>query len=268
MDAGLFTRKHCLAHSLLARRLMDNSPVALITGGARRVGAAIARLLHEKGWRIVVHYGRSHSQAEQLVAELNTRRTASAVSLAGDLAQITSLKTIIDQAAMTWNRLDALINNASNFYPTPIGETTEAQWDHLFTTNLKAPFFLAQAAAPYLKRSGGSIINMVDIYGQRPLKQHPVYSMSKAGIRMLTLSLARELAPDIRVNGIAPGAILWPENQQADDIKYQEAILSRVPLQKMGNPRHIAQAAYFLLAEAPYTTGHVLRVDGGRVLED
>lgn len=239
-------------------------PVVLITGAARRIGASIAQTLHRSGFNTVLHYRNSAAEAEQLCAELNRQRPDSAVCAQADLLRTGRLPELVDRALEKWQRLDALVNNASSFYPTPIGAVDEAAWNDLMGSNLKAPLFLSQAAAPHLKKSGGSIVNIVDVHAERPMRKHVVYSAAKAGLASLTRSLARELAPEVRVNGVAPGAILWPEHEMPGETR--ESILQRVPLQRSGNPEDIALAVKFLLLEAPYVTGHILPVDGGRSL--
>lgn len=238
--------------------------VVLITGAAHRIGAATARLLHQAGANIVLHYRSSGGGAEALAEELNALRAASVTLLQGDLLDIATLPQLVAQAHGAWGRLDVLINNASTFYPTPVGSVGEEQWNDLMGTNLKAPFFLSQAAAPHLKAERGCIVNIVDIHADQPLRGHPVYSMAKAGLVMMTKSLAAELGPEVRVNGIAPGAILWPENDMDDAIKTK--ILERTFLKRQGNPRDIARAALFLIRDADYTSGHIIKVDGGRSL--
>ncbi len=238
--------------------------VVLITGAAHRIGAATARLLHQAGANIVLHYRHSAEGAKLLADELNSKRAESVILLQGDLLDIAALSQLVEQAHAAWNRLDVLVNNASTFYPTPIGNVSEEQWNDLMGTNLKAPFFLSQAAAPQLKTARGCIINIVDIHADQPLREHPVYSMAKAGLVMMTKSLAAELGPEIRVNGIAPGAILWPENDMDDAIKSK--ILERTFLKRQGNPQDIARAALFLIRDADYTTGNIIKVDGGRSL--
>lgn len=246
---------------------MIERPVALITGGARRIGAAIARHLHENGWNLAIHYRRSATEAEALAGELNLTRPASTAVFAADLCRNTERDALAEAVLNHWQRLDALINNASSFYPTPIGEATEAQWDDLFGSNLKAPFFLSQALAGALKRQGGSIINIADIHADRPLKAHSLYCMAKAGNVMLTKTLARELAPEIRVNAVAPGAIAWPEDAAALSEQEQTAILAKVALHRTGDPMDIARTVRFLLEQAPYITGQIISVDGGRTLQ-
>lgn len=241
--------------------------VALITGAAHRIGATTARLLHGEGMNIVVHYRGSTAAAEALAAELNGLRPDSVVTLSADLHDTAGLDALVARAAAAWGRLDVLVNNASSFYPTPMGEVTEAQWDDLMGSNLKAPFFLSQAAAPRLRAAGGCIVNIVDIHADRPLKGYPVYSMAKAGLVMLTKTLARELGPEIRVNAVAPGAILWPENEAELDSAAQREIIGRTALKRQGDPIDIARAVRFLVRDAVYTSGHVLTVDGGRSLQ-
>lgn len=239
-------------------------PVALVTGAARRIGASIAQTLHHSGFNIVLHYRNSMGEAAKLCAELNGQRPDSALCVQADLLCTGRLPELIERCLEKWQRLDALINNASSFYPTPVGTIDEAAWNDLVGSNLKAPLFLSQAAAPYLKASGGGIVNIVDVHAERPMRKHVVYSAAKAGLASLTRSLARELAPEVRVNGVAPGAILWPEHEMPEETR--ESILQRVPLQRAGNPEDIALAVKFLLLEAPYITGHILPVDGGRSL--
>ena len=239
----------------------DNK-VVLITGAAHRFGAACARLLHAQGMHIVIHYRRSATAAETLRAELENHRPDSVTLVQGDLHDTAQLPALINSAAAARNRLDALINNASSFYPTPVGETTESHWDDLIGTNMKAPFFLSQAAAPFLREQQGCIVNIVDIYANRPLAAHPVYSMAKAGLAMMTRSLAKELGPEVRVNGVAPGAILWPEQGLTEEDK--TSILDNTALKRRGNPEDIARTVRFLIGNADYITGQVIAVDGGR----
>ncbi len=234
----------------------------LVTGGARRVGAAIARMLHAHGADVVVHHRTSTSDAQKLRSELETLRPRSAALVRADLADPTSYARVIDEAVRAFGRLDVLVNNASSFYPTPVGEITEAQWQDLVGSNLKAPLFLSQAATPHLKRTTGLILNMVDIHAARPLKRHTVYSIAKAGLVTLTRSLARELAPEVRVNAIAPGPVMWPES--GADAALREEIVARTALKRMGTPDDVARAALFLVRDAPFVTGQVLAVDGGR----
>ena len=238
--------------------------VILITGGVHRLGAETARTLHSLGARLVLHYRHSRDRALQLQNELNSKRENSVVLVQADLLDYPKLPAIIKDTMAAWGQLDVLVNNASSFYETALGTATEEHWDDLIGTNLKAPFFLSQAAAPYLQQSRGCIVNIVDIHAERPLKGYPVYSIAKAGLAMLTKSLACELGPEVRVNGIAPGAILWPESE-IDEVTKQR-IVSRTFLKRRGDPNNIAQAVVFLIRDAIYTTGHVLNVDGGRSL--
>jgi len=240
----------------------SSGQTALITGAGKRVGAAIARHLHAAGFNVVIHYRRSRADADHLAGLLNAERPGSAMTLAGDLLDTAALPALVDSATATFGRLDVLINNASSFYPTPLGSITEAQWTDLFGTNLKAPLFLAQAAIPSLRATRGLILNLVDIHSQRPLPDHSVYCAAKAGLAMLTRALARELGPDIRVNGVAPGPILWPEGGM--DPVLQNKIISRTALRRSGSPDDIGKAVLFFVKDAPYVTGQILAVDGGR----
>jgi pteridine reductase len=240
-------------------------PVALVTGSARRLGAAIVRRLHADGFDVAIHCHASREEADALAGELEAARAGSTVVLQADLSQFDRLPELIAQAIGRFGRLDALVNNASSFFATPFGEATPAQWDTLFNANARAPFFLAQAAAPHLRATHGAIVNMADIYAERPLRAHALYGMSKAALVHMTRALALELAPDVRVNAIAPGAILWPDHGKDDAAK--QAMLDRTPLHRTGTPEEIAQTVRWLLREATYTTGQVLRLDGGRMLE-
>ncbi|MBE9516896.1 MAG: pteridine reductase [Proteobacteria bacterium] len=236
--------------------------VALISGGARRIGAEVTRRLHAEGMNLVIHYHSSEKEAHGLQQELLEKRPDSVVLVQGDILNVAKLRNLVQETVRTFKRIDVLLNNASTFYPTPIDEANEKQWDDLLGTNLKAPFFLAQAAAPHLRQTQGCIINMADIHGDRPLKSHPIYSIAKAGTVMLTKTLARELGPEIRVNGIAPGAIMWPE---ADlDEMAKQRIISRTPLKASGDPEDISRTVLFLVKDAPFVTGHVIPVCGGR----
>lgn len=237
--------------------------VALVTGGARRVGAGTVRALHAQGWRVLLHYRSSGADARALADELNTVRPDSVCLHALDLLQAERLPALVDAAITRFGRLDALINNASSFYPTPVGQISEAVWDDLIGSNLKAPLFLAQAAAPELAKHQGAIVNIADIHVERPLAGFPVYTIAKAGVAAMTRVLARELAPAVRVNAIAPGVNLWPENDTDFDAAERERILSTIPLARTGQPQDIAQAILYLL-EASYVTGVILPVDGGR----
>lgn len=235
-----------------------------ITGGAKRIGAAMARNFHANGANLVLHFRNSTDQAQALARELQANRPGSVTLLQADLLDTRDLARVAREAVEAFGGLDVLINNASSFYPTPLGTVSEEHWDDLLGSNLKAPFFLAQALAPALKKSRGMILNMADIHARRPLRQHTVYCIAKAGLAMLTLSLARELGPEVRVNAIAPGAILWPEAEMAPEDR--EQILSEIPLARSGTPEDIAQTALFYISAAPYITGQVLAVDGGRSL--
>jgi pteridine reductase len=239
-------------------------PVALITGSARRIGAAIARRLHAEGFDLALHYRRSVDEVQALAAELEAARAHSVLVLQADLDEFDRLAELVAGTVGRFGRLDALVNNASTFHPTPVGTATPAQWDALFASNARAPFFLAQAAAPHLKAAGGAIVNLVDIYAERPLPRHTLYCMAKAALVMATRSLALELAPEVRVNAIAPGAILWAENEGGD--ADPQALLARTPLARTGSPEEIAEAVHWLLRGATYTTGQVLPLDGGRML--
>ena len=234
----------------------------MITGGAKRVGAAIARELHGAGANLVIHFRKSAAAAEALAAEFNGARAKSAAIVQGDLLEAEKLPSLVEFAVRSFGGLDVLINNASTFYATPMGEITPAAFDDLIGTNLKAPLFLAQAAAPALRKSQGLIVNIVDIHALRPLRHYTVYCAAKAGLHMLTRSLAKELGPEVRVNGIAPGPVLWPEGKA--DGPMREKIVQRTILKRMGSPTDIARTALFFAAQAPFITGQVLAVDGGR----
>lgn len=236
--------------------------VALITGAAHRIGAAIARQLHGVGMNLVLHYRHSRESAEALRAELEAKRAETVNLIQGDLLDTDTLPSLVEAAHGRWGQLDALVNNASSFYPTPVGQVTVEQWEDLLGTNLRAPFFLSQAAAHYLRGEGGVIVNIVDIHADRPLKEHPAYSIAKAGLVMLTKTMARELGPTIRVNAVAPGAILWPERGMSD--VQRQKIISSTVLQRQGTPDDIARAVLFLIRDADYMSGQVVTVDGGR----
>lgn len=236
----------------------------LVTGAARRIGAAIARRLHAAGCDLALHYRGSTSDAQTLAAELESIRAGSTLLLQAELTEFDRLPELVAKTVHRFGRLGALVNNASAFFPTPFATTTPAQWDELFSTNVRAPFFLAQAAASHLANADGAIVNIVDIYAERPLRNHAAYAMSKAALLHMTRALALELAPSVRVNAVSPGAILWPEGGKDPDA--QAAILARTPLARIGTPDEIAEAVRWLLFDARYTTGQVLRVDGGRLL--
>lgn len=242
----------------------NERPVVLVTGAARRIGAAIARRLHGAGYDVALHCRNSWDELESLAAELEASRRDSTVSLQADLADADCLPELVDAALSRFGRLDGLVNNASAFHPTPLGTITPAQWDDLFAANARAPLFLAQAAAPHLAARGGAIVNLVDIYAERPLAGHAVYCMAKAALAMATRALAVELAPQVRVNGIAPGAVLWPDGGKHASERQQ--LLDRTPLARTGTPEDVADAVLWLLRDAPFTTGEILRVDGGRSL--
>ncbi len=239
----------------------------LITGGARRIGEASARTLHAAGMNIIIHYRRSEQSARTLAEELNGRRDNSAHILQADLDDEQNYRILIEQALAVYGHLDVLINNASSFFPTPVGDINFEDWNRLINSNMKAPLFLSQAAAPALKIRNGCIINMVDVHARRPMREHTVYCAAKAGLAMITQSLAKELGPEIRVNGIAPGAILWPENEDtAMNQQTKETILNRTALKRAGTPDDIAKTMLFLIRDASYITGQIIPVDGGRLL--
>jgi pteridine reductase len=236
---------------------------ALVTGAARRIGAVLARRLHDAGAQVAIHYRGSEHEARALAAMLDGRRPGSASVFRADLRGEPDCAALVD-AVVAWSgRLDVLVNNASTFYPTPLGTITERHWDDLVGPNLKAPLFLSQAAWPHLRASGGSIVNLVDIHARRPLRDHSVYGAAKAGLVMLTRALAKEMAPAVRVNGIAPGAILWPEDMP-DSVRAE--ILEQIPLGRRGDPEDVADCLLWLVERAPYVTGQVIAVDGGRSL--
>jgi len=244
---------------------MDSVKVALITGAARRIGASIARTLHDAGYKVIVHYNHSADSANELVAELNQQSPDSAATLQASFVENFDADAIIKTALSVWGRLDVLVNNASSFYPTEFGKITDNDWDVLVGSNFRAPIFLIQAAKTALQESQGCIVNMVDIHAERPLKNFPVYSLAKAGLVSLTKSAARELGPKVRCNGVAPGAILWPE-QDAHEEGHKE-IIERTALKRQGDPADIARTVLFLVDQAPYITGQIIAVDGGRTLQ-
>ncbi|MEQ1801245.1 MAG: pteridine reductase [Gammaproteobacteria bacterium] len=235
---------------------------ALVTGAGRRVGAAIARALHGQGAGVAIHYRGSAADATELARELNSVRPGSALAIQADLHDTGKLGNLVEAVVRHGGRLDVLVNNASSFYPTPLAGITEAQWSDLLGTNLKAPLFLAQAALPHLKATKGVIVNIVDIHAVRPLKDHTMYGAAKAGLAFLTRALARDLAPDIRVNGVAPGAILWPEGGVSDQMR--DVVLKQIPLKRVGEPADIAGCVLYLVRDAHYVTGQIVAVDGGR----
>lgn len=244
---------------------MGSVKTALITGAAKRIGATIAQHLHDRGMNIILHYRNSKQQAQALCEQFNQARPNSASAVQADLNHHQQINALIESTLQKWQRLDVLINNASSFYPTPLGHVQESQWCDLLNSNLKAPFFLSQAFAKHLRESRGSIINIVDIHGTKPLRDYSVYCIAKAGLIMLSQALAKELAPEVRVNAIAPGAILWPEGENNLDETVREKILNKIPLHQVGTPYDIAKTVAFLI-DANYVTGQIIAVDGGRSL--
>ena len=236
----------------------------LITGAARRIGAAIARELHGAGCRVILHCHRSREQAETLADELNNVRADSCAVVQCDLLDDSCITRVVNEAAEAFGRLDGLVNNASSFYPTPLGRIESSDWDELMGSNLRAPLFLAQAAAPRLREARGAIVNLVDIHAERPLKDFVVYSVAKAALAGLTRSLALELGPDVRVNGVAPGAILWPDGDEHFAPGERSRIIESTPLKRIGSPEDVAGAVKYLLLDAPFVTGEIIAVDGGR----
>jgi pteridine reductase len=244
--------------------MINQAKNVLITGAAKRIGAACARLLHSEGCNVFLHYRSSAAEAQQLCDELNQLRSGSAKIMQADLLNMSELEAVAREACMAWGGIDVLVNNASSFYPTAMTDATESQWDELLGSNLKAPFFLAQALAKTLANHKGCIVNIVDIHAERGLSGYPVYSIAKAGLVAMTKVLAKELGPEVRVNGVAPGAILWPNNGLSESAKQE--ILQRVALKRSGEPVDIAKAVLFLIKDADYITGQILTVDGGRTL--
>ena len=239
-------------------------PTALVTGSARRIGACIARTLHDRGCDLVLHYHGSADEAERLAAGLNAARDNSAITVQADLADGDAINRLAAEVRLRTARLDLLVNNASTFFPTVLGDTSRDQWDDLMESNLAGPYFLTQALVGEIRAARGSVVNILDVHAIRPMKHHAVYSMAKAGLTMMTLALAKELGPEVRVNGVAPGAILWPENDMPESER--QNILGKVVLGKAGTPEDIASAVAYLGLDAPYVTGQVLAVDGGRSL--
>ena len=246
--------------------MSTEQPVILVTGAARRVGAEIARILHAAGARLLLHFHTSSDAAESLVGEFNASRPGSAACAQADLRDAGQLPGLVATVIERYGRLDALVNNASSFYATPLGSIDEAAWQDLIGSNLKGPLFLAQAAAPHLRKARGAIVNITDIHAEFPLKNYPLYCVAKAGLLGLTRALALELAPEVRVNAVAPGPIAWPEGPAAADFDMaaRNAIISRTLLQHEGSPADVARTVRFLLLDAPYVTGQVINVDGGR----
>jgi len=236
--------------------------VVLVTGAARRIGAAIVTRLQQNGARVAIHYRGSATAADELAASLNEQRDDSAATFQANLVSDDDIPALLADVVAWGGRLDGLVNNASTFYPTPVGTITEEHWDDLVGSNFKAPLFLSQEAVPHLRKTRGSIVNIVDIHAQRPLRDHPVYGPAKAALGMLTRSLAKDLAPDIRVNGVSPGAILWPEDGMTDAV--QETILQQVPMKRAGAPEDVAGCVLYLIRDASYVTGQIIAVDGGR----
>lgn len=245
---------------------MHDNKVVLVTGSGQRVGADIVRHLHQTGWTVLIHYRHSQQAALNLAADLNQQRPHSAYTLNANLDDLSQIDDLVKQIYQTTDRLDALVNNASTFYATPIGNVDHNAWHDLFSSNAKAPFFLSQACVPLLKKTQGCIVNIIDIHAQRPFKNYTVYCMAKAALQTMTYALAKELAPDIRVNGVAPGAILWPEMNSPSAINNdtQAEILAGIPLKRSGSPQDIAKTVRFLVEDAPYITGQIIAVDGGR----
>ena len=252
-------------NSALDNKVLANK-VVLITGGAKRVGAAICRELHAHGAQLMIHYNKSQTEARALQAELNLQRANSVAIIQGDLLNIAIMTNLVQETVNQFGKLDVLINNASSYYSTEIGKISEENWHDLVGSNLKAPMFLAQAAATELRKNHGSIVNITDMHIERPKKGYVVYSVAKAGLVTLTKSLAHELSPEVRVNAVAPGPVQWPENNPQFDEVYRQRVISQTLLKKIGEPQDIAKAVKFLVADAPFITGHVLAVDGGRSL--
>lgn len=248
---------------------LDNAlqdKVILITGGARRVGAAICRLLHAGGANLMIHYRTSVEEARSLQAELNLQRPRSVAIIQGDLLNLAMLSNLVQETINHYGKLDVLINNASSYYPTEIGEIGAREWDDLIGSNLKAPLFLSQAAAVELRKQHGCIVNITDMHVERPKKGYVVYSVAKAGLATLTRSLAHELGPEVRVNAVAPGPVLWPEDNPQFDELYRQRVISQTLLKRVGEPDDVARAVRFLIQDAPFITGQVIAVDGGRSL--
>lgn len=241
---------------------MVNQSIALITGSAKRMGACIARYLHKQGYRVIIHYHRSYQAADSLCYELNQLRSQSACCLKADLTSFDDIQDLAQNAQSQWGHIDLLVNNASSFYPTPFEQATLEQWEQLMSSNAKSVYFLSQALLNTLKLQNGNIINIADVHGQRPMKHHSIYCMTKAAVIMLTQSLAQELAPDVRVNAVAPGMMLAPDDP-AMSKPSQKVINNRVPLKRHGQPDDIAQTVYFL-SQQHYTTGQIFNIDGGR----
>ncbi len=243
-----------------------NGKVVLITGGAKRVGAAICRELHTQGAQLMIHYNTSTTEARALQAELNLLRANSVAIIQGDLLNIAALPNLVSETVKHFGKLDVLINNASSYYPTEMGQINEDNWQDLMGSNLKAPVFLTQAAAPELRKNHGCIVNITDMHVERPKKGYIVYSVAKAGLVTLTKSLAHELSPEVRVNAVAPGPVQWPESNPQFDEVYRQRVISQTLLKRVGEAEDVAKTVKFLIYDAPFITGHVLAVDGGRSL--
>ena len=242
----------------------DTAPVAFLTGASRRIGKQTAIELHQAGYNIAIHYHQSSEAAQELAETLNQSRDNSCSIFQADITCTETLKPLIESVSKKWQRLDLLVNNASSFFPTSIEEPKLEEWDNLMGTNLKAPYFLSVAAVPELKKTKGNIINIIDIYGLQPLKNHSIYCMAKAGLAMMTKSLAIELAGDIRVNAVAPGAIIWPESNNPLNQERQQKIIQNTALKRQGSAEDIAKAVRFLAVDGSYVTGQIIKVDGGR----
>jgi pteridine reductase len=238
--------------------------VVLITGGAKRVGAAISERLHQHGAHVMIHYHHSASEANALKTKLNQLRPNSADTICCDLLDIPKIATLVSQTVERFGRLDILVNNASSYYASPLGDIDETKWNDLIGTNLKSPLFLSQAAAMALKETQGTIVNIADMHVERPKKNYSVYSVAKAGLMTLTKSLAIEMAPHVRVNAVAPGPVLWPSDNPDFTKAYQDLVIRQTLLERMGSPEDIAKTVLFLVADAPYITGQIIAVDGGR----
>lgn len=243
---------------------MSSRKKALVTGAAARIGASISKMLHARGCDVLLHFNSNDEGASSLAEQLNAERPHSAFTIQADLSSPAGIDKLAERAHACFDGLDILVNNASRFYPTAVGNTLPWQWDDLMNSNLRGPYFLVQALLDDLRVAGGSVINIIDIHAERPMREHPVYCISKAGLAMMTRSLARELGPSIRVNGVSPGAILWPENEPGAAEK--QSILGRTALERLGDPADIASAVAYLALDAPYVTGQILAVDGGRSL--
>jgi pteridine reductase len=243
---------------------MSSTRTALVTGAAARIGAATAELLHQRGCDVILHYNSNREGAEQLAGRLNSNRRKSAFPVQSDLSSPAGVDHLAEKARSIFERLDLLVNNASRFYTTPVGETLAWQWEDLLNSNLRGPYFLVQALLGELRTAGGSVINIIDVHAERPMRDHAVYCISKAGLAMMTKALAKELGPSIRVNGVSPGAILWPSKEPGSAEK--QSILERTSMRRLGNPGDIASAVAYLALDAPYVTGQILAVDGGRSL--